>query len=676
MPTAEQLASIITCLSGTYPAFVSTQLTKLAKQALGIAQSGNDPLSTLMKTNVSQLTGTASSLVKGDVISTVATTGAAVLYNEVISQQLTVALNAVYAKYPAAKSFVEHAENGAESAIGLVHLFLSLSVEAPYAIAQIVLEGALPVVDQKQRIIGCISGLTAQVSNTMMTLAKNPAQAQLQIQITISKLQTELQAAQLDFRTCIANLQRAIQGIAPTQINYGTTGGFLVQRFTSGQVHLQNADVLLSPALPVGNTVLGYAKPLLAAAAGDEFLTDASRQLALVVLGSLVGVMQNMMKSLNTTTILLNLYITNVQGLTDQLKSLQTNQKLNSLRLKLLQGIDAQLTYLISSVSQNSEPKASTYSLLAIGWSAAIRVLRTQTDKVINATLTDAGVSTDDQNLINLRLKLGKILTAMEKLTILPNIVSAIDDVATLQDQAGTFLSGANNLMYQLSSVSNPLQAAVVSHSLIALMGQVAPLGNAIQTRLEESGQTLVELVPLINEFLAVDIPVKAQIQQILLILDKAGMNRASDLLRAGRVADFMGTSFMSATYAGFAAQCLINDIANAPDSQTADDLQSLLDDANTELLSASVTASDVLNTGVSQYYSNIQTQIAAANLNAQTAEGIIARMTTLAKQLGHEVAAAASTASLSQVINSAGSDLDAALRAVTTAGLGFPGCD
>ena len=615
----------------------------------------------------------------GDVISAVAATGLGVLYNEVISQQLTAALQAVYTKYPAAKTFVEFAENSSENAIGLIHLFLSLNVEAPYAIAQIVLEGALPVIAQKQRILKCVTEHVAQISNTMMALAVSPTQANLLVKQTIAKLQKELTSAQIDFRTCIANLQQATlaaQGLAPQQINYGTTGGFLVNRFNSGSAHLQNADVLLSPALPPGNNVISYAVPLLENAIGGEFLTDANRQMSLVLLSSLVGMMGNMMQALTSVTTLVNLYVAAAQGLTAQLSALQTNAKLNALRLKLLQGVDAQLASLISQVSSSPPPTASAYSLLAIAWSAQVRALLTQAQKVVNANLSTAGVSAQDQQVIALQAQLNKILAQLNALNIPPNILKGIDDLTSLEGQMSTFLAAANNLLDQVSSSGNDIQQAEIARSLSNLMKQVAPLGISIQARLNQSAQLCIELVPVINESRAVDIPVKAQIQQILLILDKAGMGRASDLLRAGDLTNFMQVSFMTATYAGFAATCLMNDINNAPDQQTAQDLQDLLDDANSELLTSAVMSSDILNGGQSSFYSSIQSQIAQVNANAATAEAIIARMTALAKQIGTTITSGAATAALSQAINSAGSDLDTALRSVTTLGLGFPGCD
>lgn len=679
MATGQQLQDIVTCLATVYPTFVSNQLTRLAMQVQGLAEASTDPLGALQSQNVNSLTATAGGLVSGDVISTVTSTGLGVLYNEVISQQLTAALNAVYAKYPAAKTFVEFAENSSENAIGLIHLFLSLNVEAPYAIAQIVLEGALPVISQKQRIIHCMQEHVAQISNTMMALAVSPTQANLQVQVTIAKLQKELTAAQIDFRTCIANLQQATlaaQGLAPQQINYGTTGGFLVSRFNSGQTHLKNADILLSPALPPGDNVISHVVPILENAIGGEFLSDANRMMSLVLLGSLVGMMQQMMQALVNVTTLVNLYISAAQGLTSQLAALQTNAKLNALRLKLLQGIDTQLTSLISQVSTKPPPTASAYSLLAIAWSSEIRALLTQSQKVVNANLSTAGVSEGDQQVIALQAQLNKILAQLNALNIPPSIVHGIDDLTTLQGQMGTFLGAANNLLDQVSSSSNDIQQAEIARSLSNLMKKVAPLGIAIQGRLNQSNQLCVELVPIINEYLAVNIPIKAQIQQILLILDKAGMGRASDLLRAGDLTNFMQVSYMTATYAGFAATCLMNDIANAPDQQTAQDLQDLLDDANSALLTSAVMSSDILNGGQSSFYAALQSQIAQANANAATAEAIISRMTALAKQIGTAVTSGAAVAALSQAINSAGSDLDTALRTVTTAGLGFPGCD
>lgn len=679
MATEQQLSDIVTCLATVYPTFVSNQLTKFAMMAQGIAQASTDPLGALASQNVNSLTATAGGLVGGDVISAVTSTGLGVLYNEVISKQLQLALQAVYTKYPAAKTFVEFAENSSESAIGLIHLFLSLNVEAPYAIAQIVLEGALPVIAQKRRVLHCVTEHVAQISNTMMALAVSPQQANLLVQQTLAKLQKELTSAQIDFRTCIANLQQATlaaQGLAPQQINYGTTGGFLVARFNSGAAHLKNADILLSPALPPGNNVLSYAVPLLENAIGGEFLTDANRQMSIILLGSLVGMMTNMMQALTSVTTLVNLYISAAQGLTSQLSALQTNAKLNALRLKLLQGIDTQLASLVSQVATQPPPTASAYSLLAIAWSAQIRALLTQAQKVVNANLSTAGVSAGDQQVIALQAKLNKILAQLNALNILPNILRGIDDLTTLQGQMRTFLAAANNLLDQVSSSGNDIQQAEITRSLSNLMKQVAPLGIAIQSRLNQSDQLCVELVPVINEYLAVDIPIKAQIQQILLILDKAGMGRASDLLRAGDLTNFMQVSYMTATYAGFAATCLMNDIANAPDQQTAQDLQDLLDDANSELLTSAVMSSDILNGGQSSFYASLQSQIAQANANAATAEAIIARMTALAKQIGATIASGAATAALSQAINSAGSDLDTALRSVTTLGLGFPGCD
>lgn len=679
MATTQQLQDLVTCLATAYPTFVSSELTKLAVQAQGIAQAATDPLGALASQNVNSLTATATGLAGGDVISTVAATGLGVLYNEVISQQLQAALQAVYTKYPAAKSFVEFAENSSESAIGLIHLFLSLNVEAPYAIAQIVLEGALPVIAQKQRILNCMIEHTAQISNTMMALAVSPQQANLLVQTTLAKIQKELTAAQIDFRTCIANLQQATlaaQGLAPQQINYGTTGGFLVARFNSGQAHLQNADILLSPALPPGNNVISHVVPILENAIGGEFLTEANRQMSLVLLGSLVGMMQSMMEALVNVTTLVNLYISAAQGLTSQLTSLQTNAKLNALRLKLLQGIDTQLASLISQVSTKPPPTASAYSLLAIAWSSEIRVLLTQAQKVVNANLSTAGVSAGDQQVIALQTQLNKILAKLNAINIPPSIIHAVDDLTVLQGQMKTFLASANNLLDQVSSSGNDIQQAQISRSLSNLMKQVAPLGIAVQGRLNQSVQLCIELVPIINEYLAVNIPIKSQIQQILLILDKAGMGRASDLLRAGDLTNFMQVSYMTSTYAGFAATCLMSDIANAPDQQTAQDLQDLLDDANSALLTSAVMSSDILNGGQSSFYSALQSQIAQVNANAATAEAIIARMTALAKQVGVAITSGAAAATLSQAINSAGSELDSALRAVTTAGLGFPGCD
>jgi hypothetical protein len=672
---------IIGCLSLVYPTFIQREIARLTAESIAVLESVVDPIGKLADQNIDALIADVTGLTEGDVFENLVQAGLGLLWQEKVRDDLRDSINGAFDDGSDNGTFLERAAAKGEKLLSNIHLFLALSAEAPYAIAQVVYSGVQPFIDQKRKNIECMQHHVIQLSNVLLALGLNPARVSEQLEALLEALRSELGLAQQDIRVVLNNMlkkrRKDAGNVVTDQLNFAVQGGFLQQRFNSARAHLINADAALSPTT-TGTSILDLLTAVSRAGAGDEFTFDANRILGIYCAEALIGIIGSEFLAIQANTSAINAYLQSAKTITAQLSRVKESSKVNEFRIRALRRMDQTLSEILAELPAEQFPDVGNTNFLMLKWGSQVRSLIGQADKIVNADLTQQ--TKTSAFIESLKIQLGAAQAALDAIDVPPDIVDAIESLSTLGSQVKTLDLTAGRLLNRLKAAKDIDQRDGVTLELGAMLDNTVPLASAIVERLTVSLGTLDAIEGAIAAYLAVDIPATEDLRKVIDMLNLNGLDRMADHIRAGLVEDGFNLSLAGASYAGAVAACLVEAADSAPDQATKEQIERMLDDVLTANLNATIAASDILSGGRVQFISDITGKIEDLNRNTQFAKDIIARLvalgadTALALQQTQERLSGLDVA-LGRVTMSFGSEMEKGLRNLTTKGFGPPGC-
>jgi hypothetical protein len=665
----EKLTHIVGCLSEVYPLFVSQLIAEETAKAAAVLEAVTDPIGALLDKNVDALIADMTSLASGDPMANLVRAGLGLFWQEKGRDMLKDSLNDIFDANPSLRKDLAFAESAISKILSLCHLFISLSAEAPYAIAQLALRSMQPFLDQKQRNLGCLRKHIVLLNNALLAIGLDPLKVNDETATMVEDFLSELTDAQIDVR----DVQRSLQGV----------GGFLTNRFASARSHLDKADAIISPE-DGGTSLFDVLVASTKAAAGVEFTTLASRRLAIMTAHIMSDLIDVEMAAVKANTRAINLIVAAVKAITSDLANVQQSAKVRDLRLRLLKRFDLELTSLIvqvtTAVNENDDGvDSSKVGLLAIPWTAMVRSLRIQAMKIANADLSQASATGTRIDFLKEALLFAQVGLSPD---FPPDIIQGIENTEPLEAKIHILRSTAAVMFKHVEAVKDPARIATEQANIEAQLASLPPIVNATLARISDSQAATDIIGAAADEYIAVDIPITEDLSQITDIMSSLGMSRAVDLLRAGKIKDLMDINDASkASYAGVVLECLLQSARDAPDRDTADFIGDLASKVQVNYINKLVAASDFLSGSGIDFVNQIRFNIEEIQRTTATVRDIIARL----KELGVDVAEAQAqinanlagidAAQAGNTINS-GSALDIIKRQLTTAGFGPPGCD
>lgn len=602
----------ITCLSGTYAAYITQEVAAQMTKVANIVASFTDPLEKLGSVNVTQLTKDISSLASGNVAGSLGSIGAAIIVNKVKRELRSILADVIEAN-PGIGDRIQQIANISDAVYGIVSLAVMLRKESPYAAVALVIEDLEELLEQKTNNLNQLQSHIRQLNNAVMAATQNAS-------ATASLLRDDLAQA-VDF------LDDAGEDLTRLQIGLSASPSqFIDKHFDSAKTNLESAEELLSPGTDVN--ILDVTTLLAPSAVGNDFTTEAQIKLATFAVKPLALLIQCEMDSIDKLTTRINNYIERLPQIIPDYEASSESSVMKEFRIKLIRQLRSRLSQLSSDMDEAiNKPDIGSLGLQALSWCARVETLLDMLPRVENQLQVE---SEDDARLESMAAELATVISELSDIND-TFVTSGLEDTTALRSQVSFIVGSANNIMTLIGSPNE------VNYDIGSFQASLNNIANGSTSSIETSKSTVTEIEAALDNFNTTP-PQDQTLDDLLNLLELLGMDRAKALLKIGKFTDFLNTTIDDASYIGLAIKCLIDTEGLIQDTETLRIITGIREELESIKFSRLSAAFDIIDSGKNAAILEVENFIQEGQDNLQKVNRVVDTLKKLASDAGSTV--------------------------------------
>lgn len=617
MPTQEDLSHAIGCLSTVFPDFVAKELATLMDGILAGVQGFSDPLSAAANLQLDSLIDNVASLSEGDVFDNLSE-AAVGLTSQYVRREISETMATLSEEFPGVTKRVHQIRNTGERMVTTGYLMMGLLADMPYVAAQKMCETIVKMADLKNANLECMKKHITQLVNAVIVLAKNVDEYKDDTMENLGQVSELLRVALLE----LAGSQRA----SGTQIIFDS------KAFERARDALAEVSLLLTPDKN-GTSILDVADILTYGSVETGHVSRENVALSSIVIPSLLQIIQAEIEAAAAQSSIINHMISSLSQVLESFRSSANTSKVQAQRARGIAEISRRITDLKArvdlAIKRDSTRAASSEMLL---WSSRVKSMIVVMDQIKELTFKEG--STED---------IGKTATLQnafqDLLTTITNIssedgatVAGIEDISILRGKVLALVKGVDRVRSDLDAGRATESRMATFHALAAESAklQVSSIEDSISVASQQKAACL--------QFLKQEIGATQEFDQLVDSMRQLGMDRAVDLLNAGKFAEFADSGMDVLSYLGTVIKCLTDTINGLDDDQTKQQLSNIRDSLVAQQTNQNVAAADSSDNGISRYIETVKGRISDIQKNAKTVEAILADLKAIAKRLAINV--------------------------------------
>lgn len=615
MATPDEIKKAIGCLSTVFPQFVSKELANLTDQIASSIQGFTDPLSAIGDISVDSLVDDVASLSEGDVMGNVSE-AAAGLAGQYAKREASDLFGAMAEEFPAASKASQSVRNMSGKVATSASMMLSLYPDMPYAAAQRICETLVNLNDLKQQNLKCLRKHIVQLTNCILVIAENPTNFEDETFEDLENASDELAKV----KAALAESQRVSDG----------TTTFDTQAFERARQSLLQASAHLTPDKD-GTSILDVADILTSGNVDKGQTARANRALVRLVIPSLSRLIEVEASAVSSQVEVINFHLNSLSGLIDSFRRSANTSRMRDQRTRLIREIRSRVDELCSridlAISRGSMRAASTEMLL---WSSRVKSTIAMMNRVKDLTLTEGSVEGPDKaaalenSFQGLLSEIGGISNE--------ETVAGVEDPTDLRSKTISLAKAARKILKDYED------GRVRPNALATLHKTAVEVATAQASVIDRSLSVSSQMKTACESFASIDLQIRERYDQLLDSMRELGLDRATDLLSAGKFEEFLDSDLDSLSYLGVAIKCMRDAMNGIDDSQLRKQIAEIRDNLIGRQTNQAIAAVDTASSGRSRLIDQLKGDVSRIQRNAKTVESIVSELKSIAEQIGVNV--------------------------------------
>lgn len=609
MAEVDNIKAAVGCLSTVYPQFVQKTLSALTDDILTAVQNFTDPFSALADLELDSLIDDAVALSEQDAFTAMASVATG-LTSQYVKRDGQSMLDTLAEEYPNATKRVQQIRNLSGKIVSTGVAMMGLYNDLPYAAGQRMAETIIELDILKRNNLSCLRKHIVQLVNCVITLGNNVENF---VDDTLDELEAAL--AQIDqVQLELGSAQKMVNGAIV----------FDTEAFDRARAAMAEVSQLLAPDID-GTSILDVAYLATFGSVEPEQTTMESARLVHMAIPSLTNLIEVEASAYYSQVEMINHLISSMGSITDSYKTSASASRVAVERARAINNMKSRLTelqYAIDlAVERQSTTTASRQMLL---WASQAKAIIAMMDRVKQLEFTpdeDAVVAAEFNAML-------------DDLTGLSNEVTAegIENPAPLRDAALSLSKMATRILADLEA-GRSTEAKIAT-----LHAQALSLATSQVNRIDASMSLSVQQKTICERYIALDIGVRGQYDDLLDGMRELGLDRGVDLLGTGGFTDFLESDLESLSYMGAAINCLTDALNGIDDVHTREQVIEIRDDMVARRTNMDVAAADQADQGRTRLLNDLKSQITTIQENQKKVESIVTELQNLLSSIGESV--------------------------------------